>query len=99
MGRSLAFFPAGTASGAANSRILNREASSGATSSDTANETSSAKIIVSESDLKNDPATPERNAKGIWMTMVLALDPTIAGMISDTEEWRALIKLSRLSSK
>ena len=49
------------------------------------NERSSANTIVIESEAKNAPVTPPRNARGIWMTMVLAVEPKIAGMSSLSE--------------
>ena len=53
---------------------------SGARVMDKTNEISIAKTTVMERDAKNAPVTPPRNASGIWITIVLAVEPIIAGI-------------------
>ena len=65
--------------------LITKVARSGASVIENRNEIRSAKTIVTESDAKNAPVTPPRNASGIWITMVLAVDPMIAGMSSFNE--------------
>ena len=54
--------------------------SSGASVIEKRNEMSIANTMVMESDAKNAPVTPPRNASGMWMTIVLAVEPIIAGI-------------------
>ena len=57
-------------------------ASSGASSKESSNDTPRVATITSASGAKNWPVIPDKNVSGRNATMVVTLEPTIAGVIA-----------------